>query len=66
MNFGVQFPLLAQVLVKFCLLEKFLMACVLIGERKLKAGNSNPETPEKKVQRGFASSDELMVDSSRA
>ena len=39
------------------------MACVLIGERKLKAANSIPEAPEKKVQRGSASSDELMVDS---
>ena len=39
------------------------MACVSIGERKLKAANSNPEAPERKVQRGSASSDELMVDS---
>ena len=39
------------------------MACVLIGGRKLKAANSNPEAPERKVQRGSASSDELMVDS---
>ena len=39
------------------------MACVSFGERKLKAANSNPEAPERKVQRGSASSDELMVDS---
>ena len=39
------------------------MACVLMGERKLKAASSNPEAPDKKVQRGSESSDELMVDS---
>ena len=39
------------------------MACASIADRKLKAANSNPEAPERKVQRGSASSDELMVDS---
>ena len=39
------------------------MACVLMGERKLKAASSNPEAPDKKVQRGPESADELMVDS---
>ena len=39
------------------------MACVLMGERKLKAVSSNPEAPDKKVQRGPESADELMVDS---
>ena len=39
------------------------MACMLMGERKLKAAGSNPEAPDKKVQRGPESSDELMVGS---
>ena len=39
------------------------MACVLMGEHKLKAASSNPEAPDKKVPRGSESSDELMVDS---
>ena len=39
------------------------MAYASIADRKLKAANSNPEAPERKVQRGSGSSDELMVDS---
>ena len=39
------------------------MACASIADRKLKAANSNPEAPERKVQQKSTSSDELMVDS---
>ena len=48
--------------IQRCLRRK-LMACVLMGERKLKAAGSDPEAPDKKVQRGPESADELMVDS---
>ena len=51
------------VTVMICSSFEFLMAYASIADRKLKAANSNPEVPERKVQRGSGSSDELMVDS---
>ena len=39
------------------------MAYASIAGRKLRAADSNPEAPERKVQRGSGSSDELVVDS---
>ena len=51
------------VTVMICSSFEFLMAYASIADRKLKAANSNPEAPVRKVQRGSGSSDELMVDS---
>ena len=39
------------------------MACEVLSGRKLKATSSNPEAPDRKVQRGSESADELVVDS---